>query len=136
MFVKWSQFINRFLKSLLALTITFLLLSIILIPLYELVSVPLLDVGAIDPFLVFAGVALLLCLCIFIPIKAIKILGKIAIALGSFFTLPLYLPIGFDLVTIVKYVIHFIVWLVAISTACKEGARTTQGRVSEYVSNK
>lgn len=136
MFVKWSQFINRFLQSLLALTITFLLLSIILIPLYELVSVPLLDVGAIDPFLVFAGVALLLCLCIFIPIKAIKILSKIAIALGSFFTLPLYLPIGFDLVTIVKYVIHFIVWLVAISTACKEGARTTQGRVSEYVSNR
>ena len=133
---KWNQFTNRFLKSLSSLTVTFLLLSILLIPICAFSSAPLQDAGSIDPLVVFSGIALVLCLCIFIPIKAIKIIAKIVLSLGALCSAYFYLPIGFDLLSIVKLFIHVLFWLVTVCTACKEGGGTEKQRFATYVDRK
>ncbi len=144
MAAKLNQFATRFLKSVLALSVVFLLLSmaLCLTPLYYIVSA--------EYLLVFSLVALLLCACILIPIKFVKVLLKLILSIGALLLAPFYLTIAIDLEALIKnsiandwiirdsiirLVLHLFSWLITISTACKEGASDMRAPVEAHGRN-
>ena len=144
MVAKLNQFATRFLKSILALAVVILLLSmaLCLTPLYYLASA--------EYILIFSLVALLLSACILIPIKFIKVLLKVILSIGALLLAPFYLinAIGLKIFIIksiendpmirdslVRFVLLLLSWLITISTACKEGASDMRAPVEAHARN-
>ena len=136
MAVKWNRFANRFLRSLLALAVTFLLLY------FALCLTPYSFLADFAYIRVFGVFALLICACIFIPITAIKIILKILLCLVAFAYAPFYLDIPINIpyiisnldIIIPKLILYLFVWLITICKACKEGKGTAQQYANIYVS--
>ena len=144
MAAKLNQCAIRFLKSVLALSVVFLLLSmaLCLTPLYYLASA--------EYILIFSLVALLLSSCILIPIKFVKVLLKLILSIGALLLAPFYLTIIIDIEALIKnstasdwairdsvvrLALHLLSWLITISTACKEGASDMRAPVEAHARN-
>ena len=144
MAAKLNQCAIRFLKSVLALSVVFLLLSM------ALCLTPLHYLASAEYILIFSLVALLLSSCILIPIKFVKVLLKLILSIGALLLAPFYLTIIIDIEAIIKnstasdwairdsvvrLALHLLSWLITISTACKEGASDMRAPVEAHARN-
>ncbi|MBQ8447172.1 MAG: hypothetical protein IJX31_05295, partial [Clostridia bacterium] len=144
MAAKLNQCAIRFLKSVLALSVVFLLLSM------ALCLTPLHYLASAEYILIFSLVALLLSSCILIPIKFVKVLLKLILSIGALLLAPFYLTIIIDIEALIKnstasdwairdsvvrLALHLLSWLITISTACKEGASDMRAPVEAHARN-
>lgn len=136
MTVKIYQSVNRLLKSILALSVFFLLLSIPLC----IIQTDYLSVLSYDLIAVFTMIALCLCACLLIPIKVLRYLAKAFFALGSLVPICLYVRIEVLLFDITKIDIPMILmyvtcWIITLTVTLKESGDDFFDHKQAYLKN-